>query len=604
MNIPARLLLIIALLSSIVWVGQSRADVNRTWARYNGWEVTAFQVEGLSPEMAGFVSPRLALAGTRKILRVHRPGFQVKLLAEDLARIRLYLAREGYPLARTYAEADPVPESRQLALKIRVETGPRVLVENLTFAGWPERAAIPDSTVPRVLRVGETFRDEDVERTSAFLQRWLQDQGFATAQVTYRVTRGAGGGIDLHYLIVPGEYFIIDSLEISGSSEDLEGVARRVANLHPPVEYSESLLENLATDLRWTQLFRQVEVKTRSTTPGHLAVQAQLEDARMRIWTASVGTWADNPLVAEVGWTHRNLFGHGVGFDSFAKVATHELNAGAGVYWLGWLSPRARTRAGLEFLVEDEDAYRSREEILELVQAFRPNNRDAWKVGITNSLVDVEVYNAEADETPEDQGWLLEFWSDWKWDRTDNPIFPTRGAYLKVSGSVAPPMRISDAPYVAGQVDLAAFRPLVDKFTVTGRLRVGLATPLGDADDLLVNRRFYAGGFNTMRGFKRRELGPEDTKGNPRGGQSTLLAGIELRFPLYSIFDGAVFLDTGQVWRETGKASLGDLAVAWGAAVDLRTPIGPLRVNYARNLGDLQPGQSKRLWLFGIGYPW
>jgi outer membrane protein insertion porin family len=590
----------------IVLVGALSVQAQPTyqWARYNGWEVSSFEVAGLPGDMNGVVSPHLALAGTRKLFRTQRPPFQVKLLAADLERIRLYLSRMGYPTARTFPEAHLKPEKKQLGLLIRVEPGPRAMVGTLSWEGWPTRAAVPDSSEKNFIQEGQPFLDGNLQNTRQFLQRWLQDRGFAQAEVDFAISLNDSHRVDVDFTIRAGDYYQIEGLEIRGTQPDLERVVRRVANFHPPQEYSQTRREEMANDLRWTQLFRQVEMTTSSNQPGHLILEAQLEDARMRAWSASVGTWTDNPLMAEVGWTHRNLFKHGVGFDSFASVATHRVNLGTGVYWLGWLTPRAKTRAGLEYLVQDEDAYKSKEEILDIVQAFRPNNRDSWKVGITTSLTEVDIYDPDSSDLPEGQGWLLEFWSDGKLDRTDNPIFPTTGAYLKLSGTVAPPGLISEVPYLAGQMDVAGFQSLAHQTILTGRLRVGLSSPLGDASDLLATRRFYAGGFNTMRGYTRRALGPEDSDGNPRGGQSTFLASLELRFPIISIVQGAAFVDAGQVWEETGQTRLADLAAAWGLALDVRTPIGPLRLNYARNFANLKSGQSDSVWLFGIGYPW
>jgi outer membrane protein assembly factor BamA len=598
------LLLTIWFLTFLVGDHSAQAQGSRQWARYNGWGTTSFDVTGLPQELEGAVTPHLALAGTRKFLRTQRPPFQVKLLAADLARIRLFLSRMGYPSARTFPEARPRPEQKKLGIVIRVEPGPRARVGKLTWQGWPARAAVPDSSSGSFIREGQPFLDSELQTTRQFLQRWLQDRGFAEAEVDFSISLSDSHQVDVAFNVQAGDYYLVEGLNITGTGPDLVGVARRVANLNPPQEYSQTRREEMANDLRWTQLFRQVDMTTTSTQPGQLILEAQLEEARMRTWSASVGTWTDNPLMAEVGWTHRNLFKHGVGFDSFASVATHRVNLGTGVFWLGWLTPRAKTRAGLEYLVEDEDAYKSKEEILDIVQAFRPNNRDAWKVGVTTSLVEVDIYNEDSTGLPEGQGWLLEFWSDGKLDRTDNPIFPTRGSYLKLSGTVAPPGLISEVPYLAGQADVATFHSLAYQTILTGRLRVGLGSPLGDATDLLANRRFYAGGFNTMRGYTRRALGPTDSEGNPRGGQSTLLAGLELRFPIYSLVQGAAFVDAGQVWEETGQTRLADLAAAWGLALDVRTPIGPLRLNYARNFANLKSGQSESVWLFGIGYPW
>jgi len=135
-------------------------------------------------------------------------------------------------------------------------------------------------------------------------------------------------------------------------------------------------------------------------------------------------------------------------------------------------------------------------------------------------------------------------------------------------------------------------------------VRGGWSRPLRDSTDVLPNRRFYAGGYNSMRGYARRRLGPRDAEDNPRGGQAMLLAGAEWRRPLVWILEGALFLDTGNVWRTPDEVDLASLQTAWGADLDVRTPIGPLRVGHSWILGTPQAGEPRTLWHFGIGYPW
>jgi len=107
-----------------------------------------------------------------------------------------------------------------------------------------------------------------------------------------------------------------------------------------------------------------------------------------------------------------------------------------------------------------------------------------------------------------------------------------------------------------------------------------------------------------MRGYERRYLGPKDTAGNPRGGQSTALVGAELRFPIWKFLNGSVFVDGGQVWRQWQDLGFEDLAIATGVSLDLITPIGPIRINHAWNQRNLQDGAPERIWLGGIGYSW
>jgi len=144
--------------------------------------------------------------------------------------------------------------------------------------------------------------------------------------------------------------------------------------------------------------------------------------------------------------------------------------------------------------------------------------------------------------------------------------------------------------------------PVAEEITLAGRLFLGVSEPLGDADALLPNYRFFAGGVNTHRGFERRELGPTDTAGNPVGGEAKFLTGAELRFPFWRALGGLFFVDTGQVWLTAQEFSFTDLQVAVGPGLVARTPVGPITLGYSRLLTDPPPGRPQELYYFTIGY--
>jgi outer membrane protein assembly factor BamA len=65
---------------------------------------------------------------------------------------------------------------------------------------------------------------------------------------------------------------------------------------------------------------------------------------------------------------------------------------------------------------------------------------------------------------------------------------------------------------------------------------------------------FYCGGANSMRGWVPRTLGPGGVRGvnntlyPAQVGDMRLEANLEFRFPVWSIFYGALFFDAGNVW--------------------------------------------------------
>ena len=101
-------------------------------------------------------------------------------------------------------------------------------------------------------------------------------------------------------------------------------------------------------------------------------------------------------------------------------------------------------------------------------------------------------------------------------------------------------------------------------------------------DDLPASERFFAGGGSTIRGFALDSVGAAKTispTGFARGGNAVLIANAELRFPGWSRFGGAVFVDGGNVFERASEFDLGDLRGSVGFGLRVRSPMGPIRVD-------------------------
>jgi outer membrane protein insertion porin family len=117
--------------------------------------------------------------------------------------------------------------------------------------------------------------------------------------------------------------------------------------------------------------------------------------------------------------------------------------------------------------------------------------------------------------------------------------------------------------------------------------------------------RFFAGGANTIRGFKERHVGPIDPgNGEPVGGQSMLLASIEISAPVLkkTVF-WSLFVDSGSVWEKSFEWSLSQLNAGAGVGLRLFLPIGAIRLDYGwpvvRELPHLGTGGR---FHFNLGY--
>ncbi len=153
------------------------------------------------------------------------------------------------------------------------------------------------------------------------------------------------------------------------------------------------------------------------------------------------------------------------------------------------------------------------------------------------------------------------------------------------------------------------------------RLLSGIGVAYGNSTALPYEKQFYCGGASSMRGWQARALGPgaspmDKTFSIPsQTGDIKLEADFECRFPIYSMFEGALFAEVGNVWKRESGIKLEELAADWGLGLRINLDFLVVRVDWGIRLRDpslegekwISPAKAlKNNWSalhFGVGYP-
>jgi translocation and assembly module TamA len=168
------------------------------------------------------------------------------------------------------------------------------------------------------------------------------------------------------------------------------------------------------------------------------------------------------------------------------------------------------------------------------------------------------------------------------WRELDSVLLPTRGIALSLQGGagLAFSRDGGNGPFTRLYARAIGYLPLGASWYGQARLEAGEVIKRGDVvvPDAL---GFRAGGDESVRGYGYRELAPTDSDGTIHSGMQLLTASLELARPvsarLPSVW-GAVFVDAG---RAVDSWSRYTPAVGWGVGVRWRSPLGPLRVDWA-----------------------
>ena len=112
----------------------------------------------------------------------------------------------------------------------------------------------------------------------------------------------------------------------------------------------------------------------------------------------------------------------------------------------------------------------------------------------------------------------------------------------------------------------------------------------------------FAGGSESVRGFPLDKLPPLDADGNPLGGSSRIEGGGELRFPIYRLIHGVIFLDFGSLSHGFDHWKIDDIRWSTGGGFRLNTPVGPIRLEAGYQLQNNPPLDRYDIH-FSLGFP-
>src|ERR1035438_7830741 len=213
--------------------------------------------------------------------------------------------------------------------------------------------------------------------------------------------------------------------------------------------------------------------------------------------------------------------------------------------------------------------------------------------------------------------------------KTNNLFFPTKGYNLSfiIEGGIAnsmnnvigsdsvialyvqiPASKLNTnevAYFYRLQENFAVFFPIaLDNSAVFGtKFKTGYIQALNGNQELIPpNKTFVAGGTNSVRGWRARQLVPTDTisyygiiiPGNVRGGIFLVEGSFEYRKKITETIGYALFSDYGNTWNGLDQFRFNSLAVAVGFGARYYSSIAPFRLDFGFKLYD--PATNK--WIF------
>ncbi len=417
----------------------------------------------------------------------------------------------------------------------------------------------------------------------------LGNQGYAFARITDRrvaIDRNAKA-MDVTLTVTPGPLVRLGAIKVNGLTDLDDGVVRARVAWTAGQPYRPDLITKTRTDLNKLGVFAslRLDVAHQPEADGtHTVVITVTERKSRYVGLGATFTNAEG-LGAQADWGHRNLFGGG-----------EQLRLEAD---LGRLNIRTLNQAGLNQADEkltaelrspgafaaNQDMILSAAAINEHPEAYqRQAESTAFRLerrlephltvtyGLAGERSDIRDTNGFTSDTLAGTPLSLAY------DTTNAPLDPDSGFRLALEAT--PWLRINDTgqSFLVGRITQSVYQDLTGDGWIVAAGRVSLGSVLNGAI-LPADKRFYAGGGGSVRGYAYQAAGPLNTLGHPEGGQSLAEMGAELRIKVTDTIGVVPFLDGGNVYASVLPRPDQSLRLGTGLGVRYYTGFGPLRLD-------------------------
>ena len=558
---------------------------------------------------------RQVLTRPRNLL-LFRPGrFLTDRWEKDRSAIVNLYRAEGFLDVRVEGSLQPDERRKGRAtLLIHIDEGPRHTIASSRVQGVdPDRKTGLRKAM--LLRPGEPFHEGKLTAEARRITRFYTERGYLQVRVNTDFRILEDHGVELSFEVEEGPCFRLSGLIIAGHRKTRLGTIQNTFRLEQGEPINHEELSETRRRLFRLGIFEGLSVRV---PDSELAAEGPADDAKQEI---------SNPVLIEL--RERKSLGAEVGirFDSdrglegLLSLREENLLGRAQRLNLDVVGGQKRSEVRLSFadptlMAQRATATAQTKYAREVLEAYT-EQRISLEAGLYGKVLeqytpglfllldhavvfDVKSIAPDAPEPSETTNLFVrpQIVRDTRGDK----FYPRNGSYSQARVAVSNQAWGSDDELVLYQLQGQAYSEFRHDWILASRISLDHVDPYGRTDEVPSTYLLFAGGNNSVRGFPKDGLGPRDVAGTPKGGTTRILGNLELRFPIYRLVNGVVFVDVGSLTE--GFEQIGFEAFRWSAGGGLRlhTPVGPVRLEYGYQLQP-NPPLSRGEIHFSLGFP-
>jgi outer membrane protein insertion porin family len=534
-------------------------------------------------------------------------------LSADLETLRSHYLDRGYlEFAVDSTQVTISPDKQDIFISISISEGPKYTVSDIRVAG---ELLIPEEEIRKLITVktGDVFSRTRIAESTKNINDRLGNDGYAFANVNAapdldKVKHQAA----FTFFVDPGRRVYVRRMNVSGNTKTRDEVIRREMRQIEGGWYSSEKINLSRSRIDKLGYFNEVNVETPSVTGTTDQVDVNFSVVEKPtgniLLGAGLGSGTGVTLSGSVA--QQNIFGSGKYVA--AQVNSSKINT---IYALSYTDPYFTVDGisqGFDVYSKEIDGTRA-----SIGRYITKTLGAGIRFGVPVTELDTISYGLAYEDTEITtfadsplfyQNYVNTFGSTndaiigtvgWTRDGRDSLIYPTKGTMHRAFGEMGLPG--ASLEYYKVNYQYQRYFPLSRHYTLmlNGEAGVGDGT---NGLPLPFFKNFFAGGVNSVRGYRNATLGPKDQNGDPQGGSHRLLGNVELLFPFPGLQNDrsvrvGTFFDAGMV---ANSIDSDEARYSTGISLFWSSPFGPLKISLAAPLNS-KPGDRKQAFQFTFG---
>ncbi len=452
-----------------------------------------------------------------------------------------------------------------------------------------------------LLKIGDRFDAESFIESKKNIKKQLLKKGYCSYDLKAKAKVDiVKNEVYLNFLLKKGDVCRFGDIELKGLKTVEPKVVKSYIKFRKGELYSYDKIKDTYDALYSLGAFSVISIKEVQKINNVLKYQISFrEREKKRRLKTGIGYETNIGPRFFIRWENRNFRGNAQKLSWYLKYSKKEK-----VIRNDFIKPAVfsykeyllhfKNEAGYSYF--DNDDYKEKM-FFEKVHLFF--NRDPYSVDLGVGFENINISDVQKICFVKEGDYFLiyPFFSFIK-DTRDSKLNPREGIFLNAYFEGGLKETGSATSYVKTMEEGRYIKTFEDsKITLAIKLKLGLIKEFEKT--LPESKLFYGGGAYGNRAYGYKRLGATDAKCERVGGKTFFENTIELSRPVYKNFEGAIFLDSTLISKDSLDFST-DFVYALGFGFRYISPIGPIKIDFGFNIKD--PGYNAIHFLIGQSF--